>query len=151
MTWATAGSGSLSKRTWPGQVGGHGHDDVDAAVGQGCIGGRGVRIGRHGHRAIEPLGGRLDGGREGCRRRLDEADLGDLLATEQDGRDDERADHDDRRERDAEHEPAAPSSFEDLSPGHQPDASPAWHHATSRGSASGATACINSSDSFGGW
>ena len=54
---------------------------------------------------------------------------------------------------DAEDEPAAPAALEDLAPGDEPDAAPAGHHATSRSAvaASGATASMNSSDSFGGW
>ena len=74
-----------------------------------------------------------------------------VRVAEQEGRHDERADDDQRGEEHAEDEPAAAPALEDLAPGHQPDAPPAWHHATSRAGASGATASMNSSDSRGGW
>ena len=89
------------------------------------------------------------------RCRLDDADHRRLLVPEQERRDDERPDHEQRREQDREHEPATPAALEDLAPGDQPDASPAAHatgSARRRGRAGvGVTASMNSSDSFGGW
>ena len=135
-----------------GQVGRDLDDGLDLAIGESGVGLRRIRIRRDHDVLVESLGGRLDRGRQRGRRRFDDADLGRLVVTEQQRRDDERADHDERGEGDAEDEAAAPSSFEHLAPGDEPDAAPAGHHATSRSvELSGATASMNSSDSFGAW
>ena len=88
-----------------GQVGRHLDDDVDFPVGQRLVGGHGVRV-RHDHDLpVELSGRRLDRVAETDRRRRDGPDPGRLVLAEQECRDDERADHDDRGERDAEDEP----------------------------------------------
>ena len=133
-----------------GQIGGNLDDHVDLAVRERGVGRRRVRIGRDRDVLVELLRGRLDGRLEGRRGRFHEADLGRLVLTEQDRRDEEGADDDGGRERHTEDEAAAAAALEDLAPSDQPDASPAGHHATSW-AGSGETASMNSSDSLGGW
>ena len=127
MTWAVAWSGCRLTRISPGpdRSAGIVDDDLGAAVVEGRVGGRRVGVGRDRDLVVEALRRLLDGGLEAGRRRLDDADLGRVVAAEHDRRDHERADDDERGEGHAEDEAAAPAAFEDLAPGDQPDASPA--------------------------